>query len=430
VRNGNARFEEHTAEEWIRMREFIDRMRECGEVIDIDEPVDVVYEPCRYARRTDKLLFFHRIAGARGIMNVTATRAALSLALNIPAHDMVQRLSRMEYQGSVVRQGNLPMMSPNLSKIPIMKHYPGDAGRYITAGIVFSRFGDIENASIHRMLVLDDRKVAARLVEGRHTSALHRAAREQGERLPVAVAIGVHPAVTFACCTRVPKGKELPYAAELLGGEVRVWQCGNGVLVPEAEIVLEGYIGGETAGEGPFVDITGTYDLVRTQPVIEFTGMHLMKNYIYQGILPAGNEHRILMGAPYEPSIYRAVAGVTEAKNVVLTTGGCGYFHAVIQVRKQTQGDAKNAIMAAFATHTSLKHVVVVDEDIDPTDPEDVEFAVATRVRGDRDLMIITGARGSSLDPAQAEDGTNVKVGIDATMPLGREEEFRRAVWE
>jgi UbiD family decarboxylase len=226
------------------------------------------------------------------------------------------------------------------------------------------------------------------------------------------------------------RGKELPYAAELLGGEVRVWQCGNGVLVPEAEIVLEGYIGGETAGEGPFVDITGTYDLVRTQPVIEFTGMHLMKNYIYQGILPAGNEHRILMGAPYEPSIYRAVAGVTEAKNVVLTTGGCGYFHAVIQVRKQTQGDAKNAIMAAFATHTSLKHVVVVDEDIDPTDPEDVEFAVATRVRGDRDLMIITGARGSSLDPAQAEDGTNVKVGIDATMPLGREEEFRRAVWE
>ncbi len=412
------------------MREFIDRMRERGDVIDIDDPVDVVYEPCRYAHRTDKLLFFHQLGGSRGVMNVTATREALSIALNIPRDDMVQRLSRMEYQGSVVRQGTLPMKPPDLAKIPVMKHYPLDAGRYITAGIVFSRFGDLENASIHRLQILDGRRVAARLVEGRHTSTLHRAARERGERLPVAVAIGVHPAVTFACCTRVPKGKELPYAAELLGGEIRVWQCGNGVLVPEAEIVLEGYIGEETVEEGPFVDITGTYDLVRTQPVIEFTGMHLMKDFIYHGILPAGNEHRILMGAPYEPSIYRAVAGVTEVKNVVLTTGGCGYFHAVIQVRKQTQGDAKNAIMAAFAAHTSLKHVVVVDEDIDPVRLEDVEFAIATRVRGDRDLMVITGARGSSLDPSQAEDGTNVKVGIDATMPLGRENEFRRAVWE
>jgi UbiD family decarboxylase len=138
----------------------------------------------------------------------------------------------------------------------------------------------------------------------------------------------------------------------------------------------------------------------------------------------------MLMGAPYEPAIFRAVSGVTEAKNVILTTGGCGYFHAIIQIRKQTPGDAKNAMMAAFAAHTSLKHVIIVDEDIDPTDPHDIEFAIATRVRADRDSMVITGARGSSLDPSRAEDGTNVKVGIDATMPLGREEEFRRAAWE
>jgi UbiD family decarboxylase len=267
-------------------------------------------------------------------------------------------------------------------------------------------------------------------VEGRHTHALHREALRNGDRLPVAVAIGVHPAVTLACCTRVPKGKELPYAAELLGGEIRVRSCSNGVLVPDAEIVLEGFIGGETAPEGPFVDITGTYDLIREQPVIEFSGMHLKPDFIYHGILPAGNEHRLLMGAPYEPSIFRAVSGVTDVRSVVLTTGGCGYFHAVIQIRKQTQGDAKNAIMAALATHTSLKHVVVVDDDIDASDLQDVEFAIATRVRGDRDVMVVAGVRGSSLDPSQAEDGTNVKVGIDATMPLGREDEFRRAVWE
>jgi UbiD family decarboxylase len=411
------------------MREFIEKMREYDQVTDINHPVDTLYEACKMAHDTDCLLFFHQLDGSRGVMNVTASRKALSCALSVPEREMVQRLSIAEYQGSVIREGSLPTTSPDLRKLPIMKHYPGDAGRYITSGIVFSRYGDIENASIHRMLVLGERKVAVRLVEGRHTYALHRSALENGDRLPVAVTIGVHPAVTMACCTRVPRGKELPYAAELLGGEIRVHSCGNGVLVPDAEIVLEGFIGKETAPEGPFVDITGTYDMVREQPIIEFTGMHLKTDFIYQGILPGGNEHRLLMGAPYEPSIYRAVAGVTEVKNVFLTTGGCGYFHAVIQIRKQTQGDAKNAIMAALAAHTSLKHVVVVDDDIDPSDLQDVEFAVATRVRGDRDVMVVAGVRGSSLDPSRAEDGTNVKVGIDATMPLGREEEFRRAVW-
>ncbi|OPY48315.1 MAG: 3-octaprenyl-4-hydroxybenzoate decarboxylase [Methanoregulaceae archaeon PtaU1.Bin222] len=157
--------------------------------------------------------------------------------------------------------------------------------------------------------------------------------------------------------------------------------------------------------------------------------MHTKTDPIYHSILPGGNEHRLLMGVPYEPAIFRAVSGVTEAKNVILTTGGCGYLHAVIQIRKSTQGDAKNAIMAAFAAHTSLKHVVVVDEDIDPADPEDVEYAIATRVRGDQDIMVITGVRGSSLDPCRVGDGTNVKVGVDATMVLGHESEFRRAVW-
>lgn len=417
-------------EERAGMRGFIDQMRECGGVIDYEDPVAADYDACRLAHGTDRLLLFHDLEGKRGVMNVTATRNALSQALKIPENDLVRRLSLAEFQGNVVCEGNLPMSAPDLQKIPVMKHFPRDAGKYITAGIVFSRYGDTENASIHRMLVLDEKRVAARLVEGRHTYTLHKAAVERGDRLPVAVAIGVHPTVTIASCTRVPKGKELSYAAELLGGEMPVYRCPNGVLVPDAEIVFEGYIGNETTMEGPFVDITGTYDLVREQPVIEFTGMHLKKDFIYHGILPGGNEHKMLMGAPYEPSIYRAVGGVTEVKNVVLTTGGCGYFHAVIQIRKQTQGDGKNAILAALASHTSLKHVVVVDTDINPSDIQDVEFAIATRVRGDKSLLVIPGARGSSLDPCKAEDGTNVKVGIDATMPLGREDEFRRAVWD
>ncbi len=412
-----------------KLREFIEMMRERSAVIDVEERPCGEFDAPKMASSTNSLLFFHDLPGGRGVMNVTASRSSLSLALGVDEREMGRQISRAACQGRIIEEGTLAMESPDLSRIPVMKFFPGDAGRYLTAGIVFSRFNDVENASIHRMLVLDRERVAARLVEGRHTYTLHREALAAGSELPVAVAIGVHPAVTFACCTRVPKGGELPFAAELLGGEIRVHECRNGVRVPDAEIVLEGYIGRETAQEGPFVDITGTYDSIRTQPVIHFTGMHTKTDPIYHSILPGGNEHRLLMGVPYEPAIFRAVSGVTEAKNVILTTGGCGYLHAVIQIRKSTQGDAKNAIMAAFAAHTSLKHVVVVDEDIDPADPEDVEYAIATRVRGDQDIMVITGVRGSSLDPCRVGDGTNVKVGVDATMVLGHESEFRRAVW-
>jgi len=411
------------------MREFLQQMRERGEVVDVEGTCSPQYEAPKMAAGTNKILFFHHLKGARGVMNLTASREALGAGLGLPWSSLPQKLSRSCYEGKVVEEQTLSMHRPDLSQIPVMHHYPGDAGPYITGGIVFSHQDGVTNASIHRMLVLDDRRVVARLVEGRHTYLMHQKALERGEGLPIAVGIGVHPAVIFASCTRVPEGKELPYAAELLGGEIRVNMCPNGVLVPDAEIVLQGFIGSETIREGPFVDITGTYDRIREQPVIEFSGMHRKKDFIYHGILPGGNEHKILMGVPYEPKIYRAVSEVTEVRNVVLTAGGCGYLHAVVQVKKSTQGDAKNAIVAAFAAHTSLKHVVVVDEDINPFDPQEVEFAIATRVRGDRDLIVVTGTRGSSLDPTRCADGTNVKVGVDATMILGEEENFRRARW-
>ena len=411
------------------MREFIERMRERGLVTDIEDEVSVDMEAPQISSRTDKLVFFHKIGGARAVMNLTATRTALSLALGIEEKNIVRKLAGAKYDGRIVTEGTLSAKKPDLSRIPIMHHFPKDAGKYLTSGIVFSRYDGVENASIHRMLVLDDHRVAARLVEGRHTHVMLGKALANGEKLPVAVTIGTHPAVTFASCTRVPNGMELGFAAELMGGELTVRRCTNGVLVPEAEVILEGYIGGELTDEGPFVDITGTYDPVRRQPVIEFTSMQIRPDFIYHGILPGGDEHKILMGCPYEPKIYQAVAGVTQVKDVVLTKGGCGYLHAVIQIKKSTQGDAKNAIMAAFAAHTSLKHVVVVDEDINPGDPNEVEYAIATRVSGDRDVLVITGVRGSSLDPCQLEDGTNVKVGVDATMILGREDDFRRATW-
>jgi UbiD family decarboxylase len=291
------------------------------------------------ASQTDRILFFHDLDGHRAVMNLLGDRRVLAEALGVGERDLVRRLAVMTYDGHIRDAGPCEGAVPvDLSRLPVMKHYPGDAGRYFTAGAIFSSLDGVENASIHRMMVLDDRRVVARLVEGRHTHSLLAEALARGERLPVAVTVGTHPLVTFATSTRVPQGRELAYAAELMGGDLAVRRCANGVRVPDAEIVIEGYIGGEVADEGPFVDITGTYDPVRRQPVVEFTRMYCKEDPIYHGILPAGDEHKLLMGAPYEPKIYRAVGEVTGVRDVLLTKGGAGYLHAVVQIRKRVMG--------------------------------------------------------------------------------------------
>ncbi len=412
------------------MREFIQQMKTAGLVEEISDPVSSRYEAPKRAFQTKKMLEFADVDGHRCVMNTIFNRESLSVALNIPKERLVKTLAACTYAGKTRDAGTLQFEKADLTKIPIMKHFPKDAGKYLTSGIVFSAWNGVTNASIHRLQVLDDTHLIGRIVEGRHTYKLMKQAFSEGKKLPIVITIGTHPAVTFAASTRVPEGKEMNYAAEILGKELDLFTCPNGIQVPDAEIILYGYLTEELHEEGPFVDISGTYDPIRMQPVLEIIGMRTKPDFIYHGLVPAGAEHKMLMGAPYEPKIYQSVAGVTNVKDVYLTPGGAGYFHAVVQIKKMTEGDGKNAIMAAFAAHTSLKHVVIVDEDIDIYDPSDVEFAIATRVRADKDVMIISGVRGSSLDPCRIGDGMNVKAGVDATIPLGSEDEFIRAEWD
>jgi UbiD family decarboxylase len=241
----------------------------------------------------------------------------------------------------------------------------------------------------------------------------------------VAIAIGVDPLVLMAASTRVPPEMEFQYAAALRDAPVELVRLENGIYVPHAEIVLEGFITGERAAEGPFVDITGTQDLVRQEPVIRLTRMMTREDPIYHGLLPGGGEHKMLMGVPYEPLIYRAVSLVAKVKDVLLTDGGCCYFHAVVQIEKETEVDARRAIDAAMQAHGSLKHVLVVDTDIDIRDPLDIEYAIATRMRGDEDMVLYPNVRGSTLDP-RSLDGITTKVGVDATMKLDRLWKFHR----
>lgn len=415
-------------------RDFIDRLKESGKLVEVQQPVSPRFEASRIAKKTKVPVLFHDISGSKVIMNLLGSREELASMLGVPKEEIIKKLSEVPPEGEVrlvSESSTLEVIKDevDLTELPILTHFEKDGAPYITAGIVVSEYGSVMNASIHRLMLVGKDKLAARLVPPRHTYLLHKKAAEKDEALPVAIVIGCDPTIIYATSTRVPVGKEFEYAAALRGAPVELFECSNGVKVPHSEIVLEGYVDPvEKVDEGPFVDITGTYDAVRKEPVIRITRIIHRKDPIYHGILPAGPEHLLMMGVPYEPRIYRAVGEVTSVKNVVLTEGGCCYLHAVVQIEKQTEGDAKNAIMAAFAAHTSLKHVVIVDEDINIFDPADVEFAVATRVKGDMDILVIPNVRGSSLDPRGAPDGTTTKVGIDATKVLIEKENFERAV--
>jgi UbiD family decarboxylase len=283
------------------------------------------------------------------------------------------------------------------------------------------------NVSVHRLLVVDEKKLVIRLVE-RHLYEYHKRVEEKGKALDVGIAIGVHPAILFASSYSLPLGHdEFRLASSLLKEPLKLVRCRavDAEVPADSEIVIEGrMLAGLREREGPFVDITGTYDSVREQPMIEVLRIHHKKNPIYHALVPSGTEHKIFMGMPQEPKIYECVGKAVKPVNVCLTEGGCNWLHGVVSISKKSEKDGKKAILAALEAHPSMKHVVAVDEDIDIFNPTDVEFAIATRFQGDRDIVMIKNARGSSLDPS-ARSGITTKLGIDATKPL-KSEKFER----
>lgn len=369
------------------------------------------------------------VEGNRVAKNFVSSRDLLSKYLGINAYSIAKELAEIERKEAKVEIADFSRLDVkrrevNLQDLPILKYYPKDGGRYITAGVVIAKWIGKEeyNASIHRMMVIDESSVAIRLVPPRHTYLMWRDAVERGEELEVAVVIGVHPLFLLASSTRVPVGEEFSYASKLMSG-LKLYKKRN-MLVPDSEIILFGRITAERVKEGPFVDITGTYDVVRDEPKLVFDEMYVKEDFIYYSITPGGMEHQMLMGVPYEPLIYKFVSNVCRVKNVITTPGSCHYFHCVVQIEKRSEGDAKNAILAALAANPSMKGVIVVDDDINILDYRDIEFAIATRFQPDRDFVIVKGARGSSLDPSAGK--TTSKWGLDATMPLGEEDKFRR----
>ena len=316
------------------------------------------------------------------------------------------------------RQGEV-----DLRALPIPWHYQEDGGRYQSASVIIAEYNGIRNMSYHRQLLRDASHTVARFVP-RHLRTMYETARANGDEISIAVVNGADATVLLAAAMSFNEDlDELTVAAalheRLHGQPLRLVRLGNGVSVPaDAEYAMEARITLDVDVEGPYVDITGTVDGVREEPVIEYDAVFHRNNPIFHALISAGVEHRTLMGLPRAPTIKTAVSEVVPCTDVFLTDGGCGWLSSVVQIIPQNEGDGVRAIHAALDGHRSMKQVVVVDQDIDIADSARVEWALMTRWQPDTDTVILSAQKGSSLDPSRSQDGTTSKIGMDATLPL------------
>lgn len=314
---------------------------------------------------------------------------------------------------------------PDLTALlPIPTHNEHDSGAYITAGLVIVRNPSTgrQNVAIHRLQVSGPKQLGALLLP-RHTLAFQQMAEAAGQDLDVAIVIGSSPAALLCSQAIAPLDQdELEIAGALLGGPLDVAKClGSEIRVPAtSEIIIEGrFLAGVREPEGPFGEFPQYYAERARRHVIEVDRVTTRRNPIYHTIVGGSREHLLLGGIPREATILanlrRSFPGVVDVR---LSQGGVCRYHLYVSIRKRNEGEGKNVIMGALAAHYDVKHVYVVDDDVDIHDPEQVEWAVATRFQADRDLVSVHGTLGSKLDPSTDDDGIGSKLGFDATVPL------------
>ncbi|MFH1393599.1 MAG: UbiD family decarboxylase [Candidatus Micrarchaeota archaeon] len=419
------------------LRDFVETLRSDKKLVAINKEVSKNLELAGVLLAFDgRPVMFNKVAHSKipVVGNIFSTRQLVCDYLGIMRNELVPRLidaMNNPVKPELVESGPVLEVEGgvNLERLPIPFHAEMDGGPYLSSAIVIAHDKELgRNLSFHRMMVIGKDRLSMRILPRHLSKFLERA----GGTLDVAVIVGAPINVLLSAAISSREGQdELEYASAI--SPVKTVRLSNGIEVPaDVEFAFEGRITPEMADEGPFIDLTGTYDIVRKQPVMHLTKMYHRKNPIWHALLPGGLEHKVLMGMPREPTIFTEVDKVAECRAVNLTPGGCSWLHAVVSIKKNSEEDGKLAIEAAFRGHKSLKHVVIVDDDIDIDDPLDVEWAIATRFQAKQDLIVKEDEKGSSLDPS-ADQNTRAtsKMGLDATKPVNANpEHFDKAEWK
>lgn len=412
-------------------RNFVEQLQKNGELTRIRKEVSTEYEMAGVIEALgEKPVFFEKVRESTipVVAGLLSSKDMIARGIGLKKDQLLGKLSNAienPVAPTIAENGECQEIvekDVDLTKLPIMRYTEKDGGKYVASAVAIIRDPEFKarNMCFHRLMLLDKNHFVPRIVENRGTDT---ALKKAGGELDVAFCIGNSTAVLLSAATTLPMGvDELGMANVLEKTELVKCKTVDLEVPKDAEIVLEGRITKEKTTEGPFLDLTGIVDKSRQQPIVEIKCITHRRNPIYQTILAGRNEHKLLMGMPKEPTIFNEVNKVCECKDVYITPGGCSWLHAVVQIKKHNPDDGKKAIAAAFAGHHSLKHCVVVDEDINIYDPHDVEWAIATRFQADKNTIILSNQPGSSLDPSgdltEGKKATTSKAGVDATAPL------------
>ena len=409
----------------MELAKLVEVLDSKGALTRISKPVDRKYEISTLMKMLDgQVLLFDHVKGSDMpvIANICSTRDLVATGIGIRREELIAKLTAAidrPKKARIIDAQGYEEAELDLGKLPVLTHYPKDPGPYISSGIVASN--DKEhgvNLSYHRAQVLEKDKLVLRILQRHFDTYIQRGLRE------FAICISPPVQVLVSAAISVETGiSEIDIANAL--EETPLLRL-DGHLVPSSDIVITAELTGELRDEGPFLDLTETFDIVRKQRVAKVKKIYVRKGAMYHALLPGGLEHKVLMGMPREPTIYREVAKVCNVKDVLVTPGGCSWLHGAVSIRKKNPDDGRKAIDAAFKGHKSMKHVFIVDEDIDIHDPNDIEWAMATRFQADKN-MIHFREKGSSLDPSSDMDTQmTCKAGFDLTIPERGKKEFRR----
>jgi 2,5-furandicarboxylate decarboxylase 1 len=412
------------------LRNFIEALDKKGELTRIIKPVSTEYEIAGIINALgEKPVYFENVKESSYpvVAGLVSSKDLIVQSLGISKNQLLPKLlDAIEHPmpSKIITTGacqEVVERNVDLTKLPIMRYTEKDGGKYIASAIAIIKDPQLgRNMCFHRLMLKDKNHFVPRIVENRGTDS---ALKKAGGELEIAFCIGNSTAVLLSAATTLPIGvDELGMANALEKTELVKCKTVDLEVPADCEFVLEGRVTKESASEGPFLDLTGIEDRIRQQPIVEIKCVTHRQNPIYQTILSGKNEHKFLMGMPKEPTIFNEVNKVCQCKDVYITPGGCSWLHAVVQIKKQNADDGKKAIAATFEGHKSLKHCIVVDEDINIYDPHDVEWAIATRFQADKNTVILSNQPGSSLDPSgdltEGKKATTAKAGLDATASL------------
>ncbi len=431
------------------MRAFLARLDQGGELLTLGAPVEADFEiaACLAETRDGPALCFRRPVRDGNafegpiVGNLVNSLPRLAAGLDCAPNDVQKRLiaaiesplphhvlDAAPCQETVVE-------SPDIERLlPVPRFFERESGRYITAGAIIARdaASGVTNLSIARVMPLGGSRAFVGIAPNHHLAVMARAARTRGDKLNIAVSIGNHPAVLIAACLYLGLGDdELPIAGALFGAPLDVAKCvGSDLLVPaHSEFVLEGELdAGEPHEEGLVSEYHGMYEAYGAGIVATFSRLTRRRDAIFQVILPGYHpEHCLLGGVAIAAGLARAArTAVPGLSEVAVGLGGAGRLHAVVSINSPRPGEARKAMFAIWAAVNLVKQVVVVDADIDPWDAIQVEWAIATRMRADEDLVVVPGVRTDRSDPLE-RGGVIAKLGLDATRKAANRSDWTKA---